>query len=479
MKKIIFSFVLAFSFTSAFAQLLLTTPATTNTDPCFDIVMGTNPNIYTCGNGEERELLVAVPPITYSAGVAITTRSESTGGTGQSKGIAIGSLSSVTDYFSQGSVIGAAGTADDVEMLNVTVADRTAFALGGSFYTRIDDPIISPNFGRYVIAGLRGVLDGNITNYPTNGAVSAGYFNDIIKGSNTWAGYFEGRGYFEDNVGIGNGTPSSMLSVNTAGDNRHVVSAYSASASSGATAVYAEAAAGAGADHVAAIQGVIEAGSGYTYGVRGNATTTSPSNAGRAYGVWGRAGNATSATNFGVYGELTGSNGGTAILGYDRIKDGGAWGGILPTTDTYAGFFYGDAHVTDRMGIGSGALCLNTLVAAAPTTSNYRLFVDGGIAAKEIFVSSGLPWCDYVFEKDYELTSLEDVEKHIEEKGHLHKIASAKEIDEQGGFEVAKITVNQQEKIEEIFLHLIEMNKKIETLEAENQALKTQIATQK
>ncbi len=482
MKKIIFSFVLAFSFTSAFAQYLL--PSGQNwgnhTNSCGEVYIGTTGPIAPCTTGSEvRRMMVDAGVINYSAGIAINARAETNGTTGQTQGVATASMATATDYFAQGVVVGQTGSASNVSLLNVTVPDRTTAALGGAFTADISDPIASPTVGRYEIAGVRGRLDGTISTYPVNGVVSAGYFADNIQGSGTWAGYFEGRGYFEDNVGIGNGTPSSMLSVNTAGDNRHVVSAYSASASSGATAVYAEAAAGAGADHVAAIQGVIEAGSGYTYGVRGNATTTSPSNAGRAYGVWGRAGNATTATNFGVYGELTGSNGGTAILGYDRIKDGGAWGGILPTTDTYAGFFYGDAHVTDRMGIGSGALCLNTLAAAAPTTSNYRLFVDGGIAAKEIFVSSGLPWCDYVFEKDYELTSLEDVEKHIEEKGHLHKIASAKEIDEQGGFEVAKITVNQQEKIEEIFLHLIEMNKKIEILETENQALKSQIAAQK
>ncbi len=281
------------------------------------------------------------------------------------------------------------------------------------------------------------------------------------------------------NIGINAPTgQNSMLNVNTDGDNRHVISAFTNSATNGAAAVYAEAAQSSGANSSSAVFGNIESGAGFTFGVRGNATSTTPSTAGRAYGVWGRASNATAGTNFGVWGELTGSNSGTAILGYDRIKDGSAWSGILPTSETYAGFFYGDAHVTDRMGIGSGSLCLNALEAAAPS-ANYRLFVDGGIASKELFVSTGLPWCDYVFEEDYDLTPLTEVEKHIAEKGHLHNIASAKEIEAQGGFEVGKITVNQQEKIEEIFLHLIEMNKKIETLEAENTALKAKISARK
>ena len=88
-------------------------------------------------------------------------------------------------------------------------------------------------------------------------------------------------------------------------------------------------------------------------------------------------------------------------------------------------------------------------------------------------------WADYVFNEDYDLLSLEEVESTIEEKGHLHNTKSAATFEAEGGIEISKVTINQQEKIEEIFLHLIEMNKKIETLEAENQALKTQIATQK
>lgn len=477
MKKLVFTLLLAFSLTGAFAQLLLPagTSVGSHNNPCLDILMGTDPNVFPCSNGEQRKLFVAVPPINYSVAVGVTARTQTTAGTGQSRGIAKSQLSTVTDYFAQGSVTGVYGLADTVDVLNAAFSDRTASAVGGSFGARIFDPLNASNVGRYVIAGVTGTLDGSITNYPNDGVVSAGYFNDIIKGSDTWAGYFDGRGYFENNVGIANGTPASLLSVNTAGDSRHTVSAYSASASNGTAAVYAEAAQSSGANSSSALFGNIESGAGFTYGVRGNATSTTPSTAGRAYGVWGRAGNATAATNFGVWGELTGNNSGAAVLGYDRIKDGGAWGGILPTSETYAGFFYGDTHVTDRMGIGSGSLCLNALEAAAPS-ANYRLFVDGGIASKELFVSTGLPWCDYVFEEDYDLTPLAEVEKHIAEKGHLHNIASAKEIEAQGGFEVGKITVNQQEKIEEIFLHLIEMNKKIETLEAENAALKAKIS---
>jgi hypothetical protein len=53
-------------------------------------------------------------------------------------------------------------------------------------------------------------------------------------------------------------------------------------------------------------------------------------------------------------------------------------------------------------------------------------------------------------------------------------LTSAKEIQNEG-LELGKITTIQQEKIEELFLHLIEMEKRLKKLEKENQALKAQI----
>jgi len=49
---------------------------------------------------------------------------------------------------------------------------------------------------------------------------------------------------------------------------------------------------------------------------------------------------------------------------------------------------------------------------------------------------------------------------------------SAKEIAENGGVELGAMTVNQQEKIEEIFLHLIELEKKCAQLQLENKEMK-------
>ena len=88
-----------------------------------------------------------------------------------------------------------------------------------------------------------------------------------------------------------------------------------------------------------------------------------------------------------------------------------------------------------------------------------RLDVNGTVHAKEVKVDmSG--WADFVFHKDYHLPTLDEVEKHINEKGHLPNIPSTKEVTENG----LSLGENQKlllQKIEELTLYSIEQNKLI------------------
>ncbi len=131
------------------------------------------------------------------------------------------------------------------------------------------------------------------------------------------------------------------------------------------------------------------------------------------------------------------------------------------------GMVSNEIKVENKMVIGT-----NNMPEYPESDYDYKLVVNGGMIAKEVKVRSD--FADYVFEKDYNLLSLKEVESHIQEKGHLHNTPSAKNI-QKNGLNVSEITTNQQEKIEELFLHLIEMEKRIEELEKENQALKSQI----
>ncbi|WP_419494260.1 cell wall anchor protein [Chryseobacterium bernardetii] len=97
---------------------------------------------------------------------------------------------------------------------------------------------------------------------------------------------------------------------------------------------------------------------------------------------------------------------------------------------------------------------------------------DGKINAKEVEVKANV-WADYVFKKEYQLRSLEDVEKHIIEKGHLPNIPTAQEVLE-NGINLAEMNSKLLEKIEELTLYSIEQNKKLKSQAEEIKILKKQ-----
>ncbi|MEO8235447.1 MAG: hypothetical protein ABI549_08540, partial [Flavobacterium sp.] len=83
----------------------------------------------------------------------------------------------------------------------------------------------------------------------------------------------------------------------------------------------------------------------------------------------------------------------------------------------------------------------------------------------DVGVSLNSTWADYVFSKEYKLPTLQEVERQIQEKGHLFNLPSAKEVAE-NGISLGEMAKIQQEKIEELTLYLIQQNKEIEELKA-------------
>lgn len=96
--------------------------------------------------------------------------------------------------------------------------------------------------------------------------------------------------------------------------------------------------------------------------------------------------------------------------------------------------------------------------AGSVNLSSYNLFVKGGILTEELRVALQGTWADYVFKKEYKLPTLDEVEKYIEENGHLKNVPSAKEVKE-NGIELGEMARIQQEKIEELTLYIIEQNR--------------------
>lgn len=93
----------------------------------------------------------------------------------------------------------------------------------------------------------------------------------------------------------------------------------------------------------------------------------------------------------------------------------------------------------------------------------YKLSVNGTIRAKEIRVNSN--WADYVFEDDYKLIDINSLENYIVQNNHLPNVPSAQTVESEG-LDVSEMQKIQMEKIEELTLYIIELNKRIEELEA-------------
>lgn len=120
-------------------------------------------------------------------------------------------------------------------------------------------------------------------------------------------------------------------------------------------------------------------------------------------------------------------------------------------------------EVHGKLAIGRGGYTNVPSTVGGADVSSYDLFVEHGILANEIRVRTG--WADYVFDSNYVLTPLREVENFIKINGHLPNVPSSKTVETEG-IEIGDMTRIQQEKIEELTLYIIAQEKRIEKLEA-------------
>ncbi len=104
-----------------------------------------------------------------------------------------------------------------------------------------------------------------------------------------------------------------------------------------------------------------------------------------------------------------------------------------------------------------------------PTPTGYLLYVAKGILTEKLKVanhSDGANWSDFVFNKDYKLMSLSDVEGYVNTNKHLPEIPSASEV-AKDGIDVASMDAKLLQKIEELTLYVIQQQKEIDELKKE------------
>jgi hypothetical protein len=104
-------------------------------------------------------------------------------------------------------------------------------------------------------------------------------------------------------------------------------------------------------------------------------------------------------------------------------------------------------------------------------TPQYLLDVKGTIRATEVLVQDISQFPDFVFEKSYKLPKLSEVNGYIQTNGHLPNIPSATEVKE-NGMSLVDMQVKLLQKVEELTLYVIDLQKtneqqsaKIEELE--------------
>ena len=109
---------------------------------------------------------------------------------------------------------------------------------------------------------------------------------------------------------------------------------------------------------------------------------------------------------------------------------------------------------------------------------NAMLAVDGKVLAREIYVNiHNSVWADYVFDKNYKLMPLNEVEAFVTKNKHLPNVPSAKDLTETDEYNLSLVDMQkiQMEKIEELYLHVINQQKQIEALQKKNVELEQKL----
>jgi hypothetical protein len=111
----------------------------------------------------------------------------------------------------------------------------------------------------------------------------------------------------------------------------------------------------------------------------------------------------------------------------------------------------------DGITVGTGA--------TIPVGSTYKMAIAGGIITEKVRVATNGTafWADFVFDKNYSLRPLSEVESFIKTNKHLPKIPSTSDVTK-NGIDLAETQALLLQKVEELTLYVIDQNKKIKTL---------------
>jgi hypothetical protein len=162
----------------------------------------------------------------------------------------------------------------------------------------------------------------------------------------------------------------------------------------------------------------------------------------------------------------TGSSGNTGII-FEEADAEQAWI-----------YHYGSSNylkfTTDNSSSRNDLVIVNNgNVGVGTSNPTEKLTVNGHVKCKEVYVTT-TNWPDYVFDDNYHLMNLNEVENYIKLNKHLPGVPCAGEINSEG-LKVGEMNEVIVKKLEEVTLYLIEQEKQIQALKKENELLKSKI----
>jgi len=170
---------------------------------------------------------------------------------------------------------------------------------------------------------------------------------------------------------------------------------------------------------------------------------------------------------------LTNGNG---YLGFNALRNvsAGTWALANTSTGNGGGIMYsttaGDivftsiasTNTTTSQTVTDASVNGNAMLRITPTT----------VLAKQIQVKTSV-WADYVFNKDYKLRPLQEVEAYISANNHLPEVPSESEV-VKDGINVSEMNATLLKKVEELTLYMIQQQKEMIQQQKEIEALKLQ-----
>jgi hypothetical protein len=101
------------------------------------------------------------------------------------------------------------------------------------------------------------------------------------------------------------------------------------------------------------------------------------------------------------------------------------------------------------------------------TPGGYKLAVEGTIGTRKLKITQQASWADFVFQSDYQLPPLQEVEDYINTNKHLSGIPTTEDV-QKDGVDVGEMNKLLLQKVEELTLYIIKMQKEIDQLKVAN-----------